>query len=89
MADSTDVVRILIVLSVAAVTAVLAWLLFVELPASIAELLGIVLVIATVVAALRIGGKIAGSLLPSYNVAVVSVAGPITRDSGGDRKSVV
>jgi protease-4 len=83
MADSTDVVRILIVLSVAAVTAVLAWLLFVELPASIAELLGIVLVIATVVAALRLGGKIAGSLLPSYNVAVVSVAGPITRDSGG------
>jgi protease-4 len=83
MADSTDALRILIVLAVAAVAAVLAWLLFVERPGSTAELLGILVVVATVVVALRIGGNVADTLLPAYNVAEVAVEGPITRDTGG------
>ncbi len=83
MTDATDVVRLGIALLVAAVAAVVAWVLFVVRPGSTAELLGIVLVIATVAAALRIGSNVAGTLVPSYNVAEVAVEGPITRDSGG------
>jgi protease-4 len=83
MAGSTDVLRTVIVLAVAAVAAVLGWFLFVRWPGSTADLLGVVFVIATVAAALRVGGNVAGTLLPTYNVAEVAVEGPITRDSGG------
>ena len=67
----------------AAVAAVVGWVLFVLFPDSTAELLGVILVVLAVVVGLRIGGNVAGSLLPGYNVAEVAVEGPITRDVGG------
>ena len=75
--------RLGIALVVAAVAAVAGWTLFVELPTSGAELLGVVLVLAVVVGALRVGGSIGRSVFPTYNAAEVAVEGPITRDSGG------
>ena len=75
--------RLGIVLVVAAVAAVAGWTLFVELPTSGAELLGVVLVLAAVVGALRVGGSIGRSVFPTYNAAEVAVEGPITRDGGG------
>ena len=75
--------RLGIALVVAAIAAVAGWTLFVELPTSGAELLGVVLVLAAVVGALRVGGSIGRSVFPTYNAAEVAVEGPITRDGGG------
>jgi protease-4 len=75
--------RAAIALVVAAVAAVAGWFLFVETPADMAELVGVFFVIATVGLGLRLGGNIAGNVIPEYNVAEVAVKGPITRDSGG------
>jgi len=68
---------------VAAVAAVVGWFLFVELPGTAAELLGVLLVVAVVVGGLRLGGGIGRSVFPTYNAAEVAVEGPITRDGGG------
>ncbi len=78
-----NVSRLVIGLLTALVAAILGWLLFVETPASIVDLLGILFVIASVIVGLRVGSNIAGNLLPKYNVAEVGVEGPITRDGGG------
>jgi len=75
--------RVVIGLFVAAVAAVAAWLLFVATPADTAELIGVLLVVATVAAGLRVGSNIAANVFPAYNVAEVAVEGPITRDGGG------
>jgi len=75
--------RLGIALVVAAAATVAGWLLFVELPTSGAELLGVVLVLVTAVVALRAGGSIGRSVFPTYNAAEVAVEGPITRDGGG------
>ena len=76
-------VRLLVVGFVAVVAAVLGWVLFVAVPGDLAELLGVLLVIGVVVAALRLGGNVADYVAPSHNVAEVAVEGPITRDGGG------
>ena len=75
--------RTLTVLVIAAIAALVGWFLFVETPADTAELFGVLLVLATVLFALRFGSSLAGNLFPDYNVAEVSVKGPITRDGGG------
>jgi protease-4 len=75
--------RVAVGLLIAAVAAVVGWLLFVQLPADIADLLGVLLVVVTVVVGLRVGSNIAASVFPDYNVAEVAVEGPITRDGGG------
>jgi protease-4 len=75
--------RAAIALVAAAIAAVAGWLLFVEAPADMAELLGVLFVIVTVVVGLRIASTIAGNVFPEYNVAEVAVEGPITRDGGG------
>ena len=75
--------RLGIALVVAAVAAVAGWTLFVELPTSGAELVGVLLVLAAAVGALRVGGAIGRSVFPTYNAAEVAVEGPITRDAGG------
>jgi len=77
----------LIVGVVTVVVAALGWALFVVVPGTLAELLGILLVIGTVIAGVKVGGSIAGSILPGYNVAEVAVEGPITRDGGGSLSS--
>ncbi|KAA9397185.1 signal peptide peptidase SppA [Haloarcula sp. CBA1130] len=83
MTDADDILRGLLVVIVGIVAAIAAWYLFVAVPNSLAELLGILLLLAVVVGAVRIGGNIAGSLLPAHNVAEVAVEGPISRDGGG------
>jgi protease-4 len=78
----TTVLRLLIVLGVAAVAAVAGWFVFVDYPQSLTDLLGILLAVAVVTGGLRLGSRVVGSLLPDYNVAEVPVEGPITRDTG-------
>jgi protease-4 len=73
------VLRLAIVLTVATVATVAGWVLFVNVPGSLAQLLGIVLVVLTLGAGLRTGGGLAGSLFPEYDVAEVHVSGPISR----------
>ncbi|GCF12457.1 hypothetical protein Harman_03920 [Haloarcula mannanilytica] len=83
MAGADDIVRGLLVLLIVGIAVVLGWVLFVRTPGNLAQLLGVLLVVALAVAAARIGSNIAGSLLPAHNVAEVAVEGPITRDGGG------
>jgi protease-4 len=79
---TTGLARALVVVAVAALAAVAGYVLFVRFPGTLAELLGVLLVLVTVGAGLRFGGRLAGSLFPTYNVAEVAVEGPITRDGG-------
>ncbi|MFC7177082.1 signal peptide peptidase SppA [Halosegnis marinus] len=84
MNDTSDTVGRVVVLAVALVVAAVAgWLLFVEYPGNLADLLGVLLVLAALVAAVRLAGNLAASWFPDYNVAEVAVEGPITRDGGG------
>ncbi|WP_396610291.1 signal peptide peptidase SppA [Haloferax sp. S1W] len=78
----TRVLQLGIVLVVAVVAAVVSWFIFFDIPADLTDLLGVLLVIATVVAAIQLGGRIANAAFPSYDVAEVAVEGPITRDGG-------
>jgi protease-4 len=68
-----------IAIVVAAIAAVLGWVLFVRAPGSLAQLLGVLLVVLTVGAGLRVGSGIATSIFPDYDVAEVAVSGPISR----------
>ncbi|MBX0293656.1 signal peptide peptidase SppA [Haloarcula nitratireducens] len=83
MADAESVARSTIVLVAAVVALVVGWFLFVTVPGDLAQLIGVVLALATALLAVRIAGNVAGSLIPSHNVAEVAVEGPITRDGGG------
>jgi protease-4 len=75
--------RSAVFLVVAAVFAVAGWFVFLEYPASITDLFGVLLAGAVVAAGFRAAGRIASSVAPAYNVAEVAVEGPITRDGGG------
>lgn len=75
--------RAVIVLVGIVVAAAIGWLVFVEVPDSIAELLGVILVIAVALIGARIAGRAGGLLFPTYNVAEVAVEGPITRNGRG------
>jgi protease-4 len=84
MSDTTERLgRFLFVAAGTLVTLVAAWLLFVEFAGDLADLLGILLVFVFAGVAVRLLAGIAGSQFPTYNVAEVSVEGPITRDGGG------
>jgi len=65
------------------VAAGVGWILFVRLPTDIADLLGVLLVIALAIVGARLAGRLAGSVFPTYNVAEVAVTGPITRSGRG------
>ena len=75
--------RALIAVTVGVLAAVGGYLLFVRFPGSLAALLGVLLALLTAAAGFQFGGRIAGSVFPSYNVAEVAVEGAITRDGGG------
>ncbi|MFB6267729.1 MAG: signal peptide peptidase SppA [Halodesulfurarchaeum sp.] len=84
--DSTPkrVGRMAVVLAAAVVGAALGWVLFVRVPGgNLAALLGIVLAIVLALVATRFSSGLAASLFPPYNVAKVSVEGPIVRRAGG------
>ena len=74
--------RVILLAAAAVVTAVVGWVAFVVLPATLADLLGIVLTLGLVLVGLRVAGNAADRLFPSYDVAEVAVEGPITRDGG-------
>ena len=76
-------VRAALALTVAAAVGAAAWWLFLAFSADLADVVGVLLVIVAVVLALRVAGRLAASILPSYNVAEVAVEGPITRDGSG------
>ena len=83
MSDTTDRLGRLAILVVGLlVVAVAAFALFVDYPTDLAELLGVLLVLLALAAAFGVLGRIAGNVFPGYNVAEVTVDGPITRDGG-------
>ncbi|WP_247008088.1 signal peptide peptidase SppA [Halorientalis litorea] len=75
--------RSIVALVSAVVVAALAWVLFVAYPGDLTDLFGVLLVVALLPAAVKLGTNVAESAFPSYNVAEVAVEGPITRSSGG------
>jgi len=76
-------VRYAVFLVVTVVSVAVAWFLFFEYPESLAELFGVLALVVAVPVVLRLAASIARSAATPYNVAEVSVTGPITRDSGG------
>ncbi|AHF98665.1 signal peptide peptidase SppA [Halostagnicola larsenii XH-48] len=83
MVSRTGVGRLVIIVAFAVVFAVAGIVLFVVFPASLADLIGVLLALAVAAVGVRIAGNIASSVFPSYNVAEVAVDGPISRDGGG------
>ena len=74
--------RVAVFLGATAVGVGAAWTLLVEYPQSTRELLAIVVVLLLAPLALKFGGLVARNVLPDYNVAEVSVSGPISRSDG-------
>jgi protease-4 len=84
MNDTTDTLGRGALLGLALVVgAVAGWALFVRFPADLADLLGVLLLLATLGVAVRIAGNVAAAKFPAYNVAQVAVEGAITRDGDG------
>ncbi len=81
--SSTGLGRLLIVLVGGVVFAAIGIALFVVVPETTTDLLGILIAVAVALLGLRIAGNVAGSLFPGYDVAEVAVEGPISRDGGG------
>jgi protease-4 len=77
------VVRVALFALVAIAGLAAAWYLFLAYPSSGLELAGIVLLLLAVPLLFRTAGSVAGSVIPSYNVAEVAVTGPISRETGG------
>ena len=75
--------RSIVALVSVVVAAALAWVLFVVYPGNLTDLFGVLLVVALLPATVKLGTNVAESIFPSYNVAEVTVEGPITRSSGG------
>ena len=75
--------RVAVVLVGIAIAAAAGWVLFVVLPDTLAELLGVLLVLVAVGVGARSAGRLSARLFPDYNVAEVAVEGPITRDGRG------
>ena len=65
-----------------AVAAVVGWVLFVVVPETLSELVGVVLTVVLAVVGGRVAAGLAARRVPDYNVAEVSLSGPITRDGG-------
>ncbi|MFB6124083.1 MAG: signal peptide peptidase SppA [Haloferacaceae archaeon] len=74
--------RLLVVATGALVAAVVGWIVFYEIPGSLADLIGILLVVGVVLLGVRVAGDYARAAFPDYNVGEVAVEGPITRDGG-------
>jgi protease-4 len=84
MSDTSRTIgRLALVAAGAVLVGLLGWFVFYLVPGTLADLLGVLLAIGAVVAGVKVGGAVAGSILPDYNVAEVAVEGPITRDGGG------
>ncbi|WP_254537381.1 signal peptide peptidase SppA [Halomarina litorea] len=75
--------QLLVALGVAALAAFVGWFLFVTLPdvpdTDGPTILGVVLTLLAAFVGFRVGARLAGRLVATYNVAEVAVEGPITR----------
>jgi protease-4 len=78
--DGDDVDRLVVVIGGVLVSAVLGVVLFLVVPGSLVELLGVVLTLVVIALGARGAGRLADSMFPDYNAAEVAVEGPITRD---------
>ncbi|WP_101296355.1 signal peptide peptidase SppA [Halegenticoccus soli] len=76
------VARLIVVAVGAAAAAVVGWVLFVEAPADLADLLGVLLAVGVTLFGVRLAARVAAAKFPEYNAAEVAVEGPITRDGG-------
>lgn len=74
--------RITLILLGVSVATIAGWTAFVYLTDSLTDIVQVLLVLLTVVVGVVLVRKLALQLLPEYNVAEVSVEGPITRDGG-------
>ncbi|NGM69605.1 signal peptide peptidase SppA [Natronolimnobius sp. AArcel1] len=83
MVSKSGIGSLAVVLLAVAVFAVAGIGLFVYYPTTLTDLFGVLFALGAVLLGLKIGGNVAGSLFPGYNVAEVAVDGPITRDGGG------
>jgi protease-4 len=75
-----DLARLGVVVGGGLLAAVLGIVVFVIVPGSLVDLLGLLLTIGVVLLGTRAAGDFADSAFPDYNVAEVAVEGPITRD---------
>jgi len=75
-----DLARFGVVVGGGLLAAVLGIVVFVIVPGSLVDLLGLLLTIGVVLLGARAAGDFADSAFPDYNVAEVAVEGPITRD---------
>ncbi|QCJ47687.1 MULTISPECIES: signal peptide peptidase SppA [Haloprofundus] len=75
--------RLLVVAVGAIAAALVGWWLFYDVPDSLEDLLGVVLVLATAAVGARFAARIAASRVSAYNVAEVAVEGPISRGGRG------
>ena len=80
MSDGDDLGRLGIVIGGGLLATVFGLVVFVIVPGSLAELLGVLVTIGVVLLGTRAAGDFADSVFPDYNVAQVAVEGPITRD---------
>jgi protease-4 len=78
--EADDLGRVGLVAVVGLLAAVFGIVVFVIVPGSLADLLGLLVTAGVVLLATRTAGDLADSVFPGYNVAEVSVEGPITRD---------
>ncbi len=88
MSDVTKrraIAQLAVVALVAGIALVAGVGLFVIVPTTLADVVGVVLAVTVALVGLKVGGTLASSLFPSYDVAEVAVDGPITRDGGGGR----
>lgn len=76
--------RLAILLAGVTLAVAVGWGLFLAVPETLTELLGVVLTLVTGLLGARFAGNLAGRLFPEHTVAEVAVEGPITRDGGGD-----
>ncbi|WP_255193429.1 signal peptide peptidase SppA [Natronobeatus ordinarius] len=83
MVGSRTVGRLVVVVVGAVSFAAAGIFLFVVVPETLADLLGILFALVAVLLGVRVASNVARSLFPNYDVAEVAVQGPITRDGGG------
>ena len=83
MVSKDDIGRLAVVLAAVVAFAAIGIGLFVVYPETLTELFGVLVAVAVVLVGVKLGGNVASSLFPDYNVAEVAVEGPITRDGSG------
>jgi len=83
MASLRTVAQLSIVLVATVAFAAIGFVLFVWYPETLTDLFGLLVAIGVVFVGVKLGGSVAGSLFPGYDVAEVAVDGPITRDGSG------